>query len=49
MFGALVGGILEYASMTTGIRSLTVLALLLYGLSWLALAFRGWRLAWAPD
>jgi len=49
MFGALVGGILEYASMTTGIRSLTVLALLLYGLSWLALAFRGWRLAWATE
>lgn len=36
---------LEYASMATGIRSLTVLALVLYGLSWLALAFRGWRLA----
>jgi len=29
-----------------GIRSLTVLALLLYGLSWFALVFRGWRLAW---
>ena len=32
--------------MAMGIRSLTVLALVLYGLSWLALLFRGWRLAW---
>ncbi len=47
MFGALIGGMLEYTSMTIGIRGLTVLALVLYGLSWLALAFRGWRLAWA--
>jgi SAM-dependent methyltransferase len=46
MFGALVGGVLEYSSMAWGIRSLTLLALGLYGLSWLALAFRGWRLAW---
>jgi hypothetical protein len=46
MFGALIGGMLEYTSMAMGIRSLTVLALLLYGLSWLALLFRGWRLAW---
>lgn len=46
MFGALIGGILEYASMALGIRSLTMLALILYGLSWLALAFQGWRLAW---
>ncbi|OGB92037.1 MAG: hypothetical protein A3G35_20085 [candidate division NC10 bacterium RIFCSPLOWO2_12_FULL_66_18] len=37
---------LEYTSMAMGIRSLTVLALVLYGLSWLALLFRGWRLAW---
>jgi len=41
MFGALVGGILEYSSMAWGIRSLTLLALGLYGLSWLAQAFRG--------
>lgn len=33
-------------ALAMGIRSLTVLALVLYGLSWLALAFRGWRLAW---
>jgi len=46
MFGALIGGMLEYSSMAMGIRSLTVLALLLYGLSWFALVFRGWRLAW---
>lgn len=46
MFGALIGGILEYTSMAMGIRSLTMLALVLYGLSWLALLFRGWRLAW---
>jgi len=47
MFGALIGGMLEYSSMALGIRSLTLLALLLYALSWFALAFRGWRLAWA--
>jgi hypothetical protein len=46
MFGALIGGMLEYSSMALGIRSLTLLALLLYGLSWLTLAFRGWRFAW---
>jgi hypothetical protein len=46
MFGALIGGMLEYTSLIAGIRSLTFLALLLYALSWLALAFRGWRLAW---
>ena len=49
MFGALIGGMLEYSSMAMGIRSLTVLALLLYGLSWFALAFRGWRLAWTTE
>lgn len=46
MFGALIGGMLEYTSMAMGIRSLTMLALVLYSLSWLALLFRGWRLAW---
>jgi hypothetical protein len=30
--------------MGLGIRSLTVLVLILYCLSWFALAFRGWRL-----
>ena len=49
MFGALIGGMLEYSSMVMGIRSLTVLALLLYGLSWFVLVFRGWRLAWATE
>jgi hypothetical protein len=49
MFGALVGGVLEYVSLASGIGSLTVLALALYGLSWLTLAFRGWRLSYAPD
>lgn len=51
MFGALIGGMLEYASLLWGIRSLTLLALLLYSLSWGALAFRGWRLSWGsrPD
>jgi hypothetical protein len=48
MFGALVGGVLEYVSLAFGIGSLTVLALGLYGLSWLTLAFRGWRLSYAP-
>ena len=42
----LPAAVLEYTSMAMGIRSLTVLALVLYGLSWLALLFRGWRLAW---
>jgi hypothetical protein len=46
MFGAMVGGILEYSSMAWGIRSLTLMVLGLYGLSWLAIAFGGWRLAW---
>ncbi len=46
MFGALIGGMLEYSSMALGIGSLTLLALLVYGLSWFALTFRGWRLAW---
>ncbi len=32
MFGALIGGMLEYSSMVMGIRGLTVLALLLYSL-----------------
>jgi SAM-dependent methyltransferase len=48
MFGALIGGILEYSSMALGIRSLSLVALVLYSLSWLTLAFRGWRLAWEP-
>jgi hypothetical protein len=49
MFGAMLGGVLEYSSMVFGIRSLTLLALAVYGLSWLTLAFRGWRLSMSPD
>jgi hypothetical protein len=48
MFGALAGGVvLEYAWPALGLGSLTLLALGLYGLAWLALAFRGWRLSLA--
>jgi cytochrome bd-type quinol oxidase subunit 2 len=38
LIGALIGGLLESFSMWTGIRSLLLLAALLYGASWLALA-----------
>jgi hypothetical protein len=38
LLGALVGGLLESLSMWTGLRSLLVLAGLLYAASWLALA-----------
>lgn len=37
LFGSLVGGVLEYLDMWTGLRWLNVVALLLYGLSALAL------------
>ena len=37
LFGALVGGLLESMSYWTGIRSLLVLAAILYCASWLAL------------
>ncbi len=37
LFGAMVGGILESASMLTGIRSLVIIAGLLYAASWIAL------------
>ena len=37
LFGALVGGLLESVSYWTGIKSLLVLAAILYGASWLAL------------
>jgi SAM-dependent methyltransferase len=40
LFGALVGGVLEYGSMVFGIRSLNLLALALYGLAFLALRRR---------
>lgn len=40
LFGALVGGLLESLSMWTGIRSLLVVAALLYLASWLALRAR---------
>ena len=45
MFGALAGAVLDYVSLAFGIGSLALLALALYGLSWLTLAFRGWRLS----
>jgi SAM-dependent methyltransferase len=48
MFGALAGTVvLEYAWLSMGLGSLTLLALALYGFSWLTLAFRGWRLSLA--
>ena len=40
LFGALVGGLLESLSMWTGIRSLLIVAALLYLASWLALRAR---------
>src|SRR5207237_3410411 len=39
LFGAMVGGILESASLWTGIRFLLVIAALLYLASWIALRF----------
>jgi len=39
LFGAMVGGILESASLWTGIRFLLVIAALLYLASWIALHF----------
>src|SRR6266550_245321 len=39
LFGAMVGGILESASLWTGIRFLLVIAALLYLASWIALLF----------
>ena len=47
MFGVLAGAVLEYVSLAFGFGSLALLALVLYGLSWLTLAFRGWRLSLA--
>jgi hypothetical protein len=41
LLGAMVGGMLESASLWTGIRSLLVLAALLYAASWLTLRFAG--------
>ena len=40
LLGALAGGLLEYASMITGFRSLGLIALALYAASWLALRRR---------
>lgn len=39
LFGAMVGGIMESASLWTGIRILLVIAALLYLASWIALHF----------
>ena len=41
LLGAMLGGMLESASMWTGIRSLAILAALLYAASWIALKQRG--------
>jgi len=40
LLGALVGGVVEYSSMAFGLRSLYLVALFLYALSWLAFAGR---------
>ena len=37
LFGALVGGLLEYLDMWTGLRFLNVIAIILYGLSFISL------------
>jgi len=39
LLGAMVGGMLESASLWTGIRSLLILAALLYAASWMTLRF----------
>jgi spermidine synthase len=46
LFGALIGGMLESLSMWTGIRSLLIIAALLYAASWILL---GAQKAEAPD
>ena len=48
MFGALVGGVLEYASLAVGISGFRLLVLSLHGLPWLTLASRGWQRSFAP-
>jgi hypothetical protein len=40
LLGAMVGGMLESASLWTGIRSLSILAAILYIASWIALYVR---------
>lgn len=40
LFGALIGGLLESLSMWTGIRSLLIIAALLYLASWVALGIQ---------
>ena len=42
LFGSLIGGMLEYADMWTGLRALNVMALALYAVSALALYLQ-WR------
>jgi len=37
LLGALVGGCLEYLSMSVGLRALAILALVIYGMAWLSL------------
>jgi hypothetical protein len=48
LFGALVGGLLEYLDMLTGLRFLNVIAIILYGLSFIFL-YRGRRLKSSID
>jgi hypothetical protein len=40
LLGALAGGVLEYSSMALGLRSLYIVALVLYALSWVAFSRR---------
>jgi len=45
LLGAIIGGLCEYSSMVVGFRSLYLVGMALYGLSWIALGRRpGWRL-----
>jgi hypothetical protein len=49
LMGALIGGLLESLSMWTGMRSLLVIATLLYLASWLTLSAQQSRAADAPE
>jgi uncharacterized protein YybS (DUF2232 family) len=45
LFGALVGGLLEYLDMWTGLRFLNIIAIILYGLSFIFLYIKSRRLS----
>ena len=49
LLGALVGGMLESLSMWSGIRSLLIIAALLYLGSWMALRAKAWAARMAPQ